>query len=104
MTDRTGSAGAAARRPSRRRAAALATVVTTLLLGLTGQFAGESAAAGESEAAPDAHAGDPFAGAAFRVDPAKATTKAADGVARAWTGSAVPAGAVPEPVRGTPPA
>ncbi|CQR65362.1 hypothetical protein [Streptomyces leeuwenhoekii] len=63
MTDRTGPAGAPP--PSsrhRRRSAALATVLTTLVLGLTGQFAGQPAAA-------EPHVGSPLTDTRTTGDP-----------------------------------
>ncbi|CAL9588006.1 hypothetical protein SUDANB6_05199 [Streptomyces sp. enrichment culture] len=59
MTDRTRPSGLLPRRPSRRRSAALATALTILVLGLTGQLAGQPASATEP------HLGNPLAGAAF---------------------------------------
>ncbi|NEY36588.1 hypothetical protein GTU99_31335 [Streptomyces sp. PRKS01-65] len=56
MTDRTGPAGAPPHSSrQRRRSAALATVLATLVLGLTGQFAGQPASA-------EPHAGSPLTG------------------------------------------
>ncbi|MEU0739907.1 glycoside hydrolase family 6 protein [Streptomyces sp. NPDC006134] len=63
MTDRTRRSGDAPRRSSRRRSAALATALTTLMLGLTGQLAGQPASAAEP------HVDNPFTGATFYVNP-----------------------------------